>query len=131
MSFALSIQDESTSGELLTTTILQFPAETVTVKALIETRVAQEVERQQSETSNPIFSLVVPRKEEAQLNSKSKQRKKTINVVEQQEVAIHAFQNNGFFLLVNDRQLTELDDTIQITPNSKVVFIKLIPLVGG
>jgi len=34
-------------------------------------------------------------------------------------------------LLVNDRQVDELEDEIEIRPDTTVTFLKLVPLVGG
>ncbi len=131
MSFALSIQDQTTAGDVLTDTVVLFPVEEISVKTLIESRVAQEVANYKNQ-DNEIFSgLIKPKRAENVLNGFKIQKKRTIDVAEQQEVAINAFQSNGFFLLVNDQQLTALDDRILITPNTKVVFLKLIPLVGG
>ena len=34
-------------------------------------------------------------------------------------------------VLVDDRQITELDETIHLTEQTKVTFLKLVPLIGG
>jgi hypothetical protein len=46
-------------------------------------------------------------------------------------LAKRAFYTNGFILLVDDRQVDELDDEIVIRPDTTVTFLKLVPLVGG
>jgi hypothetical protein len=38
---------------------------------------------------------------------------------------------HGFLLLVDDRQLTELDQEALLRPGSEVTFLRLLPLVGG
>ncbi|TDO95377.1 hypothetical protein [Marinomonas balearica] len=131
MGFALNIQDETTSGDVINSTIIQFPAEIVSVRTLIETRVAAEVEKYREQKQEEFFGLVRPKDAEEELNGFRLKKVKTINLEEQKKVALQAFQTNGFFLLVNDKQLIELDDEIVITPKSRVVFLKLIPLVGG
>jgi len=45
--------------------------------------------------------------------------------------ALEAFSRNGFFLLVDDKQVTELDTKVELSEVSIVQFIKLVPLVGG
>ena len=45
--------------------------------------------------------------------------------------AVQAFQRNGFILLVDDRQLTDLEEEVVLKPGSQVTFLRLIPLVGG
>ena len=133
MSFALSIKDKTSSGEVVSSNVLKFPVESVSVKELIETRVAQEIENQREENRPSFINLILPNSDEESLNgTRRRQNKKAnVDVAEQQSIAIEAFSNCGFFLLVNDVQLTDLDDVIQITPKSEVVFYKLIPIVGG
>ena len=47
------------------------------------------------------------------------------------ETALDAFQRNGFFVLVDDRQVEGLDEEIEIRLNTTISFVKLVPLVGG
>ena len=49
----------------------------------------------------------------------------------QADIAIQSFMRNGFFVLVNGRQVTELDDEIVLRDTLDVAFMKLTPLVGG
>jgi hypothetical protein len=46
-------------------------------------------------------------------------------------LAKRAFYTNGFILLVDDRQVDELEEEIEIRPHTTVTFLKLVPLVGG
>lgn len=45
--------------------------------------------------------------------------------------ALAAFENNGFLLFADDRQIESLEERIVIRPETRVSFIKLTPLVGG
>ncbi|HJQ59136.1 MAG TPA: hypothetical protein VJ890_19680 [Vineibacter sp.] len=45
--------------------------------------------------------------------------------------ALSGFTTNRFVMLLDGRQVTELDSVLTITPNSQLNFIKLVPLVGG
>ncbi|WP_328873398.1 hypothetical protein OHT76_26810 [Streptomyces sp. NBC_00287] len=47
------------------------------------------------------------------------------------ERALKAFTANGLIVLVGDRQLTDLDEQVDLTADTEVTFLKLIPLVGG
>jgi hypothetical protein len=47
------------------------------------------------------------------------------------ELALEGFVRNAFFLVVDGRQLTELDETVPFTTTSEVTFVRLLPLVGG
>lgn len=42
-----------------------------------------------------------------------------------------AFQANAFVLLVDDQQITGLDAPIVIRPTTTVIFLRLVPLIGG
>ena len=58
-------------------------------------------------------------------------KRKKLYWEEQFEVATEAFKTNGFLILVDNQQVTELDDVIQIEPETSITFLRLIPLVGG
>ncbi|MBT2471069.1 hypothetical protein J7E97_25200 [Streptomyces sp. ISL-66] len=49
----------------------------------------------------------------------------------QTEAALAAFARNGFLVLAGDRQITELDEEIDLAPGTEVTFLKLVALVGG
>ncbi|WP_433652468.1 hypothetical protein ACQP2C_09160 [Micromonospora zamorensis] len=44
---------------------------------------------------------------------------------------LEAFGRNGFVVLVDDRQVTALDEKVHLHAGSRVTFLKLVPLVGG
>ena len=45
--------------------------------------------------------------------------------------ALDGFARNAFFLIVDGRQATGLDDVIPLRPTSNVTFVRLVPLRGG
>ena len=47
------------------------------------------------------------------------------------ETALRAFSANRFFLLVDGRQIVDLDAPFPLTPRSTIVFLRLTPLKGG
>ena len=47
------------------------------------------------------------------------------------ETALRAFSANRFFLLVDRRQIVDLDEPFPLTPKSTLVFLRLTPLKGG
>jgi hypothetical protein len=47
------------------------------------------------------------------------------------KVALEGFRRNAFFLIVDGRQVTELDEAIPFRTTSQVTFLRLVPLVGG
>ncbi len=42
-----------------------------------------------------------------------------------------AFEKTGFLILVDDRQITDLDTEIEIRHDAAVSFLRLVPLIGG
>lgn len=131
MTIAVTIRDESTSGEVVFEQLLAVSAQYLTVKQLIEARVRAEVERYNNSKQETYQGLVQPTEAEALLNGCRLKKGVSIDVEKQQKAAVRAFTNNGFFLLVDDQQVTELEDTVFVTSETVVSFLKLVPLVGG
>jgi hypothetical protein len=50
---------------------------------------------------------------------------------QQADRAIEAFQRNGFFVLVDDRQVTELDEALNLAADTDICFVRLVQLAGG
>jgi hypothetical protein len=46
-------------------------------------------------------------------------------------LALDGFLRNAFFLVVDGRQATDLDEVIPLKPTSDVTFVRLLPLQGG
>jgi hypothetical protein len=49
----------------------------------------------------------------------------------QVQIACAAFERNAFLMLLDDKQVESLDDELVIGPSSELLFLKLVPLVGG
>ena len=134
MSTTLKIRDETTfslgrdEDRAFTLDVL---AGRVTVRELIRTRVANEVSDYNLSQTEYFRGLVQPTDAERSLNGFKMRKGRMIDPEKQFELAIKAFYSNGFILLVNDRQVDELDEEIEIRPDTTVTFLKLVPLVGG
>lgn len=50
---------------------------------------------------------------------------------EQADRALEAFSHNGYVVLVDDRQVEELDTVLELSRGTEITFLKLVPLVGG
>jgi hypothetical protein len=50
---------------------------------------------------------------------------------QQADRAVEAFGRNGFFVLIDDRQVTDLDEELALTADSDIRFVRLVQLVGG
>ncbi|WOO39624.1 hypothetical protein [Rubellicoccus peritrichatus] len=139
----LTINDERLGREKVKALTLECLTESLTVRELIRQRVYQEVQdyNQKLEESNnkPLPKLLVtPTDEEAQLNAKPSQiapnrskRKKKISWETQFDLACRAFDSNGFFVIIGDRQAEALDEAFQVAVDTEITFVKLVPLVGG
>jgi hypothetical protein len=89
------------------------------------------VEEYNGRRSEYFRGLIRPADAERTLNGFRLRARRAIDAEEQCEKALEAFCRNGFILLVNDRQVEELDETIEVGPETSVTFLKLVPLVGG
>jgi len=75
--------------------------------------------------------LVEPSAAERALNGYKLKERRKIDWEEQFKQAQEAFDRNGFFVLVGDRQAESLDEQFNVTVDMEVSFVKLVPLVGG
>ena len=132
MQVNLKIVDETASGKVYNETVLQLASTRICARDVIEQRVRQEVQRFNDARKKELFSgLVQPRKSEKVLNGYRTKKNKVIDADEQVEIALSAFSKNMFFFLVDDKQVESLDDEFGITDDTKITFLKLIPVVGG
>ena len=128
----LTVRDETTSpldGDR--EFVLELPSEIVTVEGLIRARVQREVEDHNARGAEVFRGLVQPTGAERTLNGFKVKEKRRIDPAEQASKALEEFGRNGFILLVDDRQVEDLDQTIEVRPDTTVTFLKLVPLVGG
>lgn len=111
--------------------VLDFLTERITVRELIRSRVYQEVKDYNTNQPEYFQGLVQPTDTEKTLNGYKLRQLRQIDWEKQFEKAIAAFEGNGFVILVDDEQLTELEEEIVVAPGTSVTFLKLVPLVGG
>ena len=131
MPTTLTIRDETATGELLGQTVLEFLTERITVRELIRSRVYQEVQDYNTKKPECFNGLVQPGDAEKTLNGFKLRKTREVDWREQFRLATEAFEQNRILVLVNDRQAEGLDENIELTPQTQVSFLKLVPLVGG
>ena len=134
MSITLKIRDETTfnlGGDEDRGFTLDVLEEHITVRELIRARVYREVRDYNLDQPEYSHGLVQPSDAERSLNGFKMRSRRRIDPERQFELAKRAFYTNGFILLVDDRQVDELEDEIEIGPDTTVTFLKLVPLVGG
>ena len=135
----LTIRDETAAGRVTGELTLDGLDEALTVRELIRSRVYQEVDdhnrraRNANASATPFSGLVTPTRVERDLNGPRGHatRQREIDWRKQFDAACEAFDRNGILVLVDDRQVESLDESIVIRADSRVSFVKLTPLVGG
>jgi hypothetical protein len=134
MAFTVTLCDETTRGDRRPAGTLELPAPTLTARELIRTRVFTEVRAHGEGRAEPFRGLVEPAPQERLLQPDRSARpaaRRPIDWHEQVRIALEAFERNGFLLLVDGRQVEALDEELRLRHDSEVVFLKLLPLVGG
>src|ERR1700681_1881287 len=129
MPLALALHDETTSGESRSAGTFQFDTATLTLRELIRLRVQQEVARFNAADYEMFRGLVQPDESERILNGV--RSRPVLDGQQQFAKAITAFKSNGFLVLLDDRQIMDLDETLHLTSRSKLTFLRLVPLAGG
>ncbi|WP_433182566.1 hypothetical protein [Actinoallomurus sp. CA-150999] len=125
------VRDETATGRRLDEMSLPDLPDQITVRDLIRTRVREEVARHNARPSRHFHGLVRPDDAEAELNGYLLREARRIDAERQADLAERAFGRNGFILLVGDRQADDLDEVVELGADTEIVFLKLVPLVGG
>ncbi len=123
--------DEILGGQRVRALTLESLNERTTVREIIRARIWQEVQEHNAARRTTAFQGLVRPADHPESLNKTKDRFHPIDWEKQFAAAIRAFETNGFFLLIGDRQITDLDEEIDIEPETEVNFVKLVPLVGG
>lgn len=130
--FTLTMRDETTAGDTLAELEMQLTSEEASVEEVICARVHQEVRlHNAARATRPFRGLVQPTAKEATLNPSSRDRFRRVDAEKQTDVALRAFERGQVLVLVDDRQVTELDQRVHVQQGRLVSFLKLVPLVGG
>jgi hypothetical protein len=111
--------------------VLGVPSNHLPVRELIRARIEQEVAAYNECQGEFFQGLVQPGAAELTLNGYRLPRPRRIDPAKQVERALEAFMRNGFLLLIDDRQVEQLDDIVILGEHTVVTFLKLVPLVGG
>lgn len=130
----LKVRDETAVGSITNELTLDVLSESITVRELIRSRVYQEVQDynlRQRQGDATYRGLITPSDAERALNGVRLRKPREIDWKAQFDKACDAFTRNGFFILIDDRQAESLDETITLRHDTKVSFVKLVPLVGG
>jgi hypothetical protein len=127
----ITFKDETATGKILQELPIEVKAEILTVKDIIMARVQAEVESYNAKLPEYFNGLVQPTDAERVLNGYRLRERRQIDAEKQSYIALKAFQENGFFILIDNRQVDDLEEQILLRQNSEISFVKLTPLVGG
>jgi hypothetical protein len=128
---AVTFRDETAAGAPVAGFQVAGLPDRLTVRELIRLRVREEVARHNARPSDRFHGLVRPDGAEAEPNGHRLRGPRRLDWERQADIAERAFLGNGFFVLAGDRQVEDLDEEIDLTGDPDLVFIRLVPLVGG
>jgi hypothetical protein len=128
---ALTIEDRTGTGRPVGSITLPNVPDRITLLDLIRLRVREEVARYNLRPSSHFDGLVQPVGSDAGATGYRIAKPHRIDWERQADVAIASFRRNGFFVLVDRKQVTDLDAELMLTESLDVGFVKLTPLVGG
>ncbi len=131
MAGTLTIRDATLSGTTLHESVLEFLTERVTVRELIRSRVYQEVQDYNRRQPERFQGLITPSEPERALNGVRSTQPRQIDWQRQFERALQAFRAGEVLVLVNERQVDDLEDEIEIKAGAAVSFLRLTMLTGG
>jgi hypothetical protein len=131
MPITVTIKDETGAGRVTAAITLDGVDQRITLRDLVRTRVREEVARYNSQPSSRFTGLVMPQGAEPGPGGFRMAAARPIDWEQQAGKAIEAFGRNGFFVLVGDRQVTDLDEELELAADSDIRFVRLVQLVGG
>jgi hypothetical protein len=131
MLITVTIKDETGAGRVAASLTLDGIDERITLRDLVRTRVREEVARYNAQKSSVFTGLVMPEGAEPGPEGFRMAEARRIDWERQADKAVEALRRNRFFVLVGDRQVTDLDEKLQLTADTDIRFIRLVQLVGG
>lgn len=131
MTTTVRVRDEKSPGRAASEWALELLDERLTARELIRRRVYQEVTEYNARAPGTFRGLVQPSEAKRVVDGYRIAPGRRIDWEQQADKAVELFARNGFVLLVDDRQVADLDEEIELHAGSVVTFLKLVPLVGG
>lgn len=131
MTATVTVHDETASGEKIHTLKVQLPQAHVSVRELIQHRIQQEARKFNLERPVCFHALVQPL--EAQETSRGFRLPvhRDVDWEQQSAAALNAFVKKNISVLVNGREMQDLDGELDLNEATVVSFVKLMPIVAG
>jgi hypothetical protein len=142
MNVILKVVDQSTArsvSDRRAGVTLRLASQRVSARDIIRSRVMAEIQainraKQNSSEARGDCSYLVRAEAEEQLNrasSKAWSWATPEDMEAEVDRALTAFARRRFVMLLDDRQIEDIDELVGLRPESEVVFIHLTPLKGG
>ena len=128
----LTVRDQRAGGrETGPGVTLELPYDRMTLRELLRRRIEHEVAAfEAAEPGARYRGLVQPTPEESALNG-APARRGRVDPERQVAAAVEAFERTRLLVLVDDRQVEDLDAELALRADTRVAFVKLVPLAGG
>ena len=127
----LTLHDRTATGKPVSTFDLPNVPDRITLRDLIRLRVREEVAAHNLKPGPWFTGLVQPLDTTQEERGFRFTKRRRLDWEAQADVAIDSFQRNGFFVMVNGRQVLDLDAELELNDTLDVGFVKLRQLVGG
>lgn len=127
----IRVIDETTAGTRTEAPMLELECTELTVRDLISQRVRAEVRRYNVDRPDVFRGLIQPSAAEQMINGSSRRPFKPVDADHQVDVAIQAFKEQGFLILLPSGQVQDLDAPVRLSDGDEVSFLRLVPLIGG
>lgn len=117
--------------------VVAFPTPTLPLSDIISLKVRAEVERELRERdanaarSRSLRYLTDETLAWARGRAKKPRRLPDIDVRAEIDRALRAFHEQRYFVVVNGARISDLTARVELTPETKIQFIRLMPLAGG
>jgi hypothetical protein len=125
------IKDQSGAGKVAASITLEGIDSRITLRDLIRTRVREEVARYNAALADVFQGLVKPHGAQPTPEGFRMPKRRRVDWEQQADRALDAFGRNGFFILADGRQITDLGEVLELSAESDIRFLRLVQLVGG
>ena len=119
---------------------LKLVSERIVAREIVTSHVRAEVERQNDDLIRNrrdyqrVASILVGSHShpiERALNGRTTRKPKLFDPEAEIESALAGIESNQIIMLFDDAQVEDLDQELTVTENSRVTFLRMVPLVGG
>ena len=127
----LIIHDEDARGNRSHSLRIPNTSSSILVKDLITRRVESEVARFNVQRPVCFFSLVQPAGAESTSRGFRLKEHRMLDASDQVKNALEGFNKKNYLINANARDFQNLDDVIDITDDTEIIFVKFVEVIGG